>query len=420
MKQRLAVVAGAISLALLIVCGIEVFNQASYGRGGKESTANVQGPAKEIAFVSNAVDGTVTLIDIAGQQQVGLIDIKPDGAQVGFLRDPLQWLGQAIIERRGGLNYAQDSDLSRDGQVLFVSRGFLADVAAFDIATGEVLWRTPIAGFRADHMTIAPDGRRLYVSATIYGGNSVEVLDTTTGDKLGSFVAGQWPHDVHTTQDGKHIYTASLGNMQKPLRERGLDEDAYTVTVVDSQSLTTVRRYAFEAGVRPFQVTGNEATLYAQLSNTHSLIAHDLLTDSRIARLDLPVAAGVSETDWDFEAPHHGLALSPDEATLCVAGRASDYAGLVTTTDMRVAALVEVGNAPSWSVFDSSGEVCLLANTRSDDVSLVSIREQRELARIAAGRAPKHITVGWVPESVLASTSEGRLEWHCLKQKCAN
>jgi len=60
-------------------------------------------------------------------------------------------------------------------------------------------------------------------------------------------------------------------------------------------------------------------------------------------------------------------------------------------------ATVPVGDAPSWEDDDT----CLLANTRSDDVSFVSLAEARETARPPAGRGAKHITIGRVPADVL-------------------
>ena len=65
----------------------------------------------------------------------------------------------------GKPNFAQDTDVSPDGRTLYVSRGYLGDVAAFDIATGRLLWPLLLNTGRADHMTVTPDGRSLFVSA---------------------------------------------------------------------------------------------------------------------------------------------------------------------------------------------------------------------------------------------------------------
>lgn len=356
---------------------------------------------------------------------VGEIDILPDGKKVGMFRDWEQaWGGQAAGEARG-INYAQDTDVSPDGKVLYVSRGYIGDVAAFDIASGELMWRVPIGGNRSDHMTLTPDGKRLFVSAL--RANYVEAIDTATGKRAGKVVSGAWPHDNHMSADGKHLYNASIGDMTVPLAQRDNVAEAndahgyaYQVMVVDPGSLTVLERHRFDKGIRPIAITGDETMLYAQQSNQHWVIAYDLKEKTQIDRLDMPVKDGVTEDDWDFEAPHHGLALSPNGYILCIAARASDYVGLVATTlpqpeagptptehpafdprKMSLIAAIPAGDAPGWAEITEDGAYCLAPNTRSDDVSIVSIADRMEVARVKAGQAPKHITIARVPVSVL-------------------
>ena len=80
----------------------------------------------EIAFVANAEAGTVALVDVASRSILGVIDVNP---------------GHAERKGPGATNYAQDTDVSPDGRTLYVSRGYLGDVAAFDIATARMVWR---------------------------------------------------------------------------------------------------------------------------------------------------------------------------------------------------------------------------------------------------------------------------------------
>jgi hypothetical protein len=139
-----------------------------------------------------------------------------------------------------------------------------------------------------------------------------------------------------------------------------------------------------------------------QLSNAHAVVAYDLAARKVTRRLELPVKPGVTVADWDFEAPHHGLALTEDGKTLCLAGRASDYAALVQVPELTLVATIPVGDAPGWSETADQGRVCLVANTRSDDLSIISIPERAEIRRLPMGDGPKHITVARLPASVIA------------------
>ena len=399
MKTSFSVV--AIIVLVLVLLG--TYREAQFGTTALSRPELVVGPSVEVAIVANAVGGTLTFINLASRQVLGERNVIADGIRPGVFRDPLQWALQPLVERSGGKNYAQDTDLSPDGAVVYVSRGFLGDVIAMEIATGDVLWRTPISGLRADHMAVSADGKRLYVSALISSGNVVDVLDAHTGKHIGNFPGGSWPHDIHENPTGDKIYVASLGDMTADLAERGNDPEAYLVSVVDADGFQTLAKHRFRAGVRPFAVTADEGRVYAQLSNEHSVVVYSLAQRDLLHELALPVAEGVTEADWDFESPHHGLALSGDESTLCLAGRASDYAALVDAESLTLRSAVPTGDAPSWAAIDSTDTLCVLANNRSDDVSLIALVEGMEVARLPAGRGPKHVTIGKVPKAVLDS-----------------
>lgn len=385
-----------------LVGGIS-WREAGYGSGPRDSSRAAEGPLREVAFVANAADGTVSLLDLASKQVLTTVDVIPDGKRVGPFRDIVQWVAQPFLERRAGPNFVQDTDLSRDGRVLFVSRGHLGDVVALDIVTGKILWRTPLAGLFAGPMALSVDGQHLYIAAPLMGDNRVEVLDSSNGERAGAIRAGQWPFAIQVSVDDSKVFVASLGDMQKPAAERAEDRDAYQIAVVDSGSLKPEMIYRFESGVRPFQVAPDGRMLYAQLSALHGLVAVDLVSHQRAGHIQLPVMPGVTEADWDFEAPHHGLALSGGGRLLCAAGRASDYAALVEVPALKVRETVSVGDAPGWAAFAAADSLCLLANSRSNDVSLVEVASQREIKRIPVGRSPNHITVGFVPEAIMGS-----------------
>lgn len=444
MLGRVAAVLAIMVAILVAYAGVRVWQEQTAGTGPVATAAAPEGETREIAFIANSVGGTVSLLDVEARTIVGEIDVLPDGKKVSLFRDWDQAMGGQAAGEARGINYAQDTDVSPDGKVLYVSRGYIGDVAAFDIASGALMWRVPIGGNRADHMTLTRDGKRLFVSAL--RANYVEAIDTATGKKAGKIVSGTWPHDNHMSADGARLYNASIGDMTIPLAQRDNVAEAtpeagyaYQVMVVDPVLLAIVDRHRFSKGIRPIAISPDETMLYAQQSNEHSVLAYDLKAKAEVERLELPVKEGVTQDDWDFEAPHHGLALSPDGKTLCIAARASDYAGLVSTVPpselarselargvsegvadlgriaqaigdvltepagkrLTLLAAVPAGDAPGWAETTEDGRYCIVTNTRSDDISIVSIADKAEAARVKAGRAPKHITMARVPVSVL-------------------
>ena len=356
------------------------------------SPAPAQLASVEIALVANSQDATIALLNVATRSIVGRIDVNP---------------ARVKASGPGAPNYAQDTDVSPDGKTLYVSRAYMGDVAAFDLSTGKPLWTTSLNTGRADHMTLTRDGRSLFVSAML--DNRVYRIATATGKISGHVVTGVYPHDNKVSTDGKLLYNTSIGALASlprspnaaPLSETPGAQ--FQVTVVDVNTLETRERIPTENAIRPWHFAPDEKGLYAQLANQHAVVFYDLAARKFTRRLELPVKPGITLADSDFEAPHHGLALTDDGRTLCLAGRASDYAALVSAPDLTLLATIPVGDAPGWAETADNGKVCLITNTRSDDLSIISIPERREILRLPIGDGPKHITIARIPESVLAA-----------------
>lgn len=345
----------------------------------------------EAAFVANAEGADVAIVDVAARAVIGSIAVN---------------FADVESEGPGAPNYAQDTDVSPDGRTLYVSRGYLGDVAAFDIGSGRPLWTRPLNTMRADHMTLSQDGRHLFVSAMV--DNRVYKLETDGGSIVGHFASGVFPHDVKISKDGSRVFNTSLGPLPSfplpasivPLEK---PEVPIQLTIADAATLAVRDRIPMDIAMRPWQFNAAGTGIYAELSNQHAVVYYDLAAKQVTRRLDLPVKAGVTVKDWDFEAPLHGLALTEDGATLCLAGRASDYAALIRTADLSLIATIPVGDGPGWAETADGGRTCLIANTRSDDLSFVSIADRKEAVRLPVGNGPKHITVTRLPADVVAA-----------------
>jgi DNA-binding beta-propeller fold protein YncE len=356
------------------------------------SAPSAQPVSVEIAFIGNSGDGTVVLFDVATRAIVGRIDVNPTKVKA---------------TGPGAANVLQDTDISPDGRTLYASRGYIGDVAAFDIASGKLLWTRPLNTSRADHMAITPDGRNLFVSAML--DNRVYRVATATGAITGHVVTGVYSHDNKVTADGRLLYNTSIGALSSMPRSPNAPPLADTpgapfqITIVDVQTLQVRDRVVMVNAVRPWAFTPDEKGMYVQLANEHSISLFDVATRRFTGRLELPVKAGITRADYDFEAPHHGLAITDDGRTLCAASRASDYAALVSAPDLKLIATIPVGDGPGWAETADNGNICFITNTRSDDVSVISIPQRKELLRLPTGDGPKHVTIARIPASVIAA-----------------
>jgi DNA-binding beta-propeller fold protein YncE len=181
---------------------------------------------RDVIYVGNNWDGTSTVADAETFKPIARINIIPDKderlAEIQSSPDRQAYF-LAIREAVGEGNdqFVDDMYSSPDGRFLYVSRPSFADVIAMDLTTRKIVWRTPVEGYRSDHMGISPDGKRLLVSAST--AKKVHEIDTATGKIVGGFPSGDQPHENNYSLDGKKVFHASIGSVFTPADQYAFD-----------------------------------------------------------------------------------------------------------------------------------------------------------------------------------------------------
>jgi DNA-binding beta-propeller fold protein YncE len=368
---------------------------------------------RPVLVVANNWDGTADVIDPKRYTRLKRLNIIPDIAErmAEIQSDPAAYgyfLGIRQLVGEGHDQYVDDAFTSKNGRLVFVSRPSLADVVAISLRDGRIVWRVKIEGYRADHMAISPDGKRLLVSAST--ARKVHVIDTEKGRIVGEFPSGDQPHENNYSRDGRLIYHASIGTVFTPLDDPLFDDtkgDRW-FQVVDAGSLQVLKRIDMgdklaEAGypnmsaaVRPMALSPDERYVYFQLSFLHGFVEYDLQQDQplRIAQLPLSEKAQQMRRDeYLLDSAHHGLAMNPAGTKLCAAGTMSDYAAIVNRRSFAYT-LVQVGEKPYWSTNSGDGKRCFVSVSGNDRVSVISYRTGKEVARIAVGDHPQRMRMG--------------------------
>ncbi len=355
--------------------------------------------ARGVALVGNLRAGTVTVVDQRALKVLGTIDVTPDGKTP---QDPAQAAIYPFLVASRGVNYVQGLAVSPDGRTLYVSRGYLGDVAAFDIASRRLLWRLEVRGVRADHIALSPDGSRLFVSALT--ANKVQVIDTATHAFIGSFPTGDWAHVDEFTPGGRYIVDGSLGNQLVP---SGAPTNDW-LTFADPRTLRVKRVLKFDAGVRPFVFSPDGSLVYAQFSFFNGFKVIDSVTGRVDHTVNLPVrgpAVGESPSQYPNQAAHHGIALSGNARTVCDVATVSDYVALVDRRSLRTRAIIPVGDQPADAETSTDGRDCLVTNRGSgpggNSLSVISYRTRKQIARLGMGDGPQELLAATVPDAVL-------------------
>jgi DNA-binding beta-propeller fold protein YncE len=384
------------------------------------ATAKTKHKTRPVLTVGNNWAGTADMVDPVRFKRVKRLNIVPDLQQrmAEIQADPQRLAYFMAIRQLVGEGHDQfvdDAFTSRDGRIVYVSRPSLADVVAIGIKTGGIVWRTPVEGYRADHMAISRDGRRLLVSAST--ARKVHQIDTRTGRITGSFESGDQPHENNFSRDGKLIYHASIGTVYTALDDPLLDDtkgDRW-FEIVDARTLKVLERidmgdklaqYGWpnmSAAVRPMALSPDERYVYFQLSFLHGFVEYDLKLDRplRVAQLPLSENAKTLRRDqYLLDSAHHGLAMNGRGTRLCVAGTMSDYAAIVSRKTF-AAKVIPVGDKPYWATNNGNGTLCFVSVSGEDRVAVISYAKRREIASIAVGDHPQRMRMGRVRRSSL-------------------
>ncbi|MGW5198261.1 YncE family protein [Streptomyces spiralis] len=370
---------------------------------------------REVLFVGNNWDGTADVIRSTGDfARIGRVNVIPDKQQriAEINADPIKWIYYTSIRDQVGEGhdqYVDDMYSTPDGGSVVVSRPSFADVVSIDLATGRVNWRFPVAGYRAAHMAVSPDGTRVAVSAST--ANKVQVLDIRTGEEVGEFATGDKPHENVFTDGGRYIWNMSIGEVTTSLDSPGWDwtKGDRHITVVDASTFKQVRTIDmrdrlnaiglkdFSDAVRPAAFTPDWSKLYFQVSFFNGFLEYDVAAD-RITRVKtLPGNPGTDpdRTTWLLDSRHHGVAMNPEGTKLCVAGTMDDYATVVDRSSLQEGPLVPAVK-PYWATVSGDGKDCIVSESGADQITAIDFATGRKVASVPVGDHPQRVRLGHV------------------------
>ncbi|TQJ91957.1 YncE family protein [Streptomyces sp. SLBN-31] len=379
------------------------------------ATADSSAALREVLFVGNNWDGTATVLKSSGDfAKVGEINVVPDKAQriAEINADPIKWIYYTGIRNQVGQGhdqYVDDMYSTPDGRSVVVSRPSFADVVSIDLATDKINWRFPVAGYRADHMAVSPDGTRVAVSAST--ANKVQVLDIDTGKELGEFGTGDKPHENVFTNGGRYIWNMSIGEVTTSLDDPSADwtKGDRHITVVDATTYKTVKTIDmrdrldaiglknFSDAVRPAAFTPDWSKLYFQVSFFNGFLEYDIASDkiTRVKTLPANPATSTDRTTWLLDSRHHGISMSPDGTKLCVAGTMDNYATVVDRATLQEGPLV-TASTPYWATVSGDGKDCVISESGADQVTAIDFATGQKATSVAVGDHPQRVRLGHV------------------------
>ena len=373
-------------------------------------------PLRDVVVVGNNWDGVITIFDPNTFQIIKKISAIPDREErfeeiysglkrsisAGFIRE---FIGE------GNDQLVDDMFTSNDGRYIYASRPSFADVVAIDVNSGEIAWRTPVEGLRADHSAISPDGKIFLVSAST--AKKVHAIDVSTGKIVGGFESGDQPHENTYSEDGKRIYHASIGKVFIASPKLDFLKGDRWLQIVDAESYEVIRRVDMkekleEAGfdwidraVRPMAITKDEKFAYLQISLFHGFFEYDIVNDILTRSLALPIPEANRDMalgDHVLNSGHHGIALSGDDQTICVAGTMDGYIAIVDRKSFEYKTIKLSDDPkeakPYWVTSSKDGTKAYVSISGLDKVSVVEYSTGKVVAEVPVGNHPQRVRNG--------------------------
>jgi len=247
-------------------------------------------PDGRTAYVSNEIDGTVSVIETATDRVVGA---------------PI-----AVGANPAGLA------LTPNGATLYVADELSNTVSVIDTASRQAVGSIKVGSF-PNTVAVDPDGLTAYVSNA--GGNTVSVIDTLTNAIAAPAIqVGEEPLGIAFTPDGRKAFVA--------------DGNGKSVTVIDART-DTVEGAAIKVGKEPgaIAVTTDGSRAYVANDESNSVSVIDTATN-QVVGAAIKVGSGPT-----------GIAITADGRTAYVAQSGDGGVSPIDLATSSVGALVPTG-----------------------------------------------------------------------------
>ena len=93
---------------------------------------------------------------------------------------------------------------------------------------------------------------------------------------------------------------------------------------------------------------------------------------------------------------NHGLGISPDGRYLVANGSLIGITAIYSMPDLTLLGTVPVGREPNWVAFSSDSKFAYVSNRRDNTLSVISLGQRKEIARLQVGEFPQRMTTAVV------------------------
>ena len=288
-----------------------------------------------------------------------------------------------VVGAIGDIEVPHGVTIAPDGKRIYVTDESLSTVDVADAKSLKVIKRIKLSG-RPNNLAVSNDGTHVYVGIAQAPG-AVDVIDTATLTRTKSIPVKGAIHNVYVTPDGQYAVAGSIPGA--------------SINVIDTATNTVAWTMTMKAGIRPMAFTrnpdGSTKDLIVQLSNYHGFVVIDFAARAERRRVTQPDPPGQErETQGIQGAPAHGLAVTPDGKTLWTTSKYYGYVAAYSLPDYKLLKIVPVGSHPEWLTIPPDGKNLYVAAAGDDITVVVDLKTMAVVKKIPVGFVPKRNASG--------------------------
>jgi YVTN family beta-propeller protein len=293
------------------------------------------------------------------------------------------------IELPHGVNF------SPDGSRVYVSNESESVVNVVDAKSGKTIKKVRLSG-HPNNIAVSKDGKRIFVCISDEPA-ALDVIDTTSMERVQSIPMTAKLHNVYVTPDGKYAVAGSVVGK--------------FLVVVDTSTEKPVWNLPFDKGVRPMAFEagpdGSTRRIFVVLSNLNGFAVVDFAKRAEVTRIqhpDVPVAfPNAAATD----SPSHAIGVSPDGKTIWSGSVPSNSVFVYSLPDLKLMGRVALAEEklgakslrawPNWLTFTPDSKTAYVSNSALRSVSAIDVKTLKVVATVPVGEVPKRINTMLLP-----------------------
>ena len=307
-----------------------------------------------------------------------------------------------VVHTIGNIESPEVVRFSPDGRQLYIFSRAENFLIVMDRKSVKIIKKVPLSGWANEAQT-TKDGKLILICIRNTGikaedVGALDIIDSTTLEKVKSISVRRGLHDLAVTADGKYVAAGAPGGR--------------FLVVFDLQKMEAAWEVQYDSSVNPIAIENNPdgsgRRIFVNLGPTNSFSVVDFAKRAEVARIKAPDEPTGFGGGRGCESNAHGIGISPDQKTLWVNSRPSNSVFAYSLPDIKLLGHVSLpeqivpgkpsrsGN-PAWITFTPDSRTVYVSSCGVKTVTAIDVQKMKEVARIPVGEMPDRISTLALP-----------------------